>query len=321
MNRLNFDIRYAVLILPPYFVFIILNFVLLALSDSTLDLGITEFASHANAQELIGRYRVMAAGIFSISMSIAILIVFAVNLWVGFEPRVWAIAVGAVVVCSVIGYVAQESLPDWADEASITKMVDRPFFHSALAQGHVTACAAGVADCGTWGAAWAHGFFSRPVDALNLIAAPMVLFGMILALAAVPRGAVTTDGLKRAHDILQRYLYLSGLLLSSGMLFMNAWMRWPTKVIADGELQAIYGDLVSSLSLYIGTGFTLMILAAYLPVMLILRARTEEFGRDNVPDASVPAATYTDSIRTVVAILSPILASAVGGFGQGAIFG
>ena len=106
-------------------------------------------------------------------------------------------------------------------------------------------------------------------------------------------------------------------------------LDWPTygrairelaAMIADSALREAYTNLIGSLTIYMGTGFTLMILVTYLPIMLILRLRTEAAGRENVPDEDIPGATYNDGIKTIVAILAPILASALGSFGDGILF-
>ena len=70
-----------------------------------------------------------------------------------------------------------------------------------------------------------------------------------------------------------------------------------------------------------------MILSCYLPVMLIhanriavLRTPLGDAPAKDDKGPNLPQLNYTTALKSMMAILSPILASAVGSFGQGVLF-
>ena len=76
--------------------------------------------------------------------------------------------------------------------------------------------------------------------------------------------------------------------------------------------------MVSSLSLFRGTTYSALILSVYLPVLLCLALRAESLRKieGEIEGETIKAAfasvSYTDALKSFVAIVSPLLASAVG---------
>ncbi len=154
------------------------------------------------------------------------------------------------------------------------------------------------------------------------VAAAAVLTGIILALGDMPGRdadpASLIRGLSAARRVAQRYLYCAGVLLTAGMIWVQAWMQWPAKLIADPVVQDQFNAMVSSLSLFRGTTYSALILSVYLPVLLCLALRTETLRKsegdwdDDSIKENFGAVGYTDALKSFVAIVSPLLASAVG---------
>ena len=83
-------------------------------------------------------------------------------------------------------------------------------------------------------------------------------------------------------------------------------------------VQDQFKAMVSSLSLFRGTTYSAVIMSVYMPVLLCLTLRDEGLRKGNadVEDDSIKAtftaSNYTDALKSFVAIVSPILASAIG---------
>jgi hypothetical protein len=111
------------------------------------------------------------------------------------------------------------------------------------------------------------------------------------------------------------------------MAFVLSWMNWPAELILGSDERASYRELVGALALYNGVGYTVLIAAAYVPVMLIHARRAERFrrrmaiiGQKIEGPLDVPKLSYVESLSRLAAILAPLVASAVGSVWQDLIF-
>jgi len=342
-TRLQIEPHYLALLAGPTCVFLGTIFFLANYGDVDLVFPGIEPVADAGVQELIGRYKFYAALFFYGAVSIAVAIYFAVDvtsrhtrrslLWVG-------AGVGFIVLLalgfSVIVPREVEGLANW-------ELLGRNVFEATVAQGHVTRCADGGTppDCRPKDAFAAMIELLGVIDFLAALGASGAILGTILTLArpverhdlSTETGrALTVRELHGAREASKRYLYCSGLMLSSGMMVLLAWMHWPAPVIADAAVRKTYTDLVGAVSLVIGVSYSLLILSYYMPVTLTLARRIYRVEHDMRPagsaDTAAPAAAVPalpqvgqlEGLKVMIAIISPILASAVGSFGNAILF-
>ena len=307
---------------------LLIPFLVLTASELLLgiwgDSGLTvdaEVLKGAPLVELASRYLVFAAFFFFVTICVAVTAIFGVDLSARFS-RLAQIktfiallaAIGATLIYSVIEPEAMNSFESY-------QLLGEDLVRQALATAKTGACLPDRESCevGT-------GFDAlvRLVDLSNyfISVAAAVLTGIILALGDLPdRDADTASmiqALSASRRVAQRYLYCAGVLLTAGMIWVQAWMQWPTQLITDSVVQDQFKAMVSSLSLFRGTTYSALILSVYLPVLLCLTLRTEKLrkGSGEVEKESIRStiatANYTDALKSFVAIVSPILAGAVG---------
>lgn len=147
------------------------------------------------------------------------------------------------------------------------------------------------------------------VQICMLISVPAVILGAISCLAApasnLPSG--TRQSLRdHQQRRLQRYLRLSALMLTAGLLFMMAWMRWPVFALPAGESEAFL-EQVNAVSLYFGVNFSLVIIAYYVPVAALLQARQGELAED---DEDGEDAVYGPLFTKILTVAAPALVGA-----------
>ena len=331
--------RYLLILAAPISVYLFLEFVLKNFGDGTLQLPVDGFADPAQMIELTGRYKFLSAFAFFGSVSIAVLAIFALDIATNYTRKTVLWSIVAILLSAAFGLVLSVFEPEAFDQFETYYLLGREFFEAALGSGKVGVCPVETADCGDKTAMYLFRTLSNPINALTSFGAAAALTGVILSLSKTRdagRDAVEDIGaqaadLRAAQVIAQRYLYCAGLLLTAGMMFVMAWMHWPAALIADSALRAAYNDLTGAITLYIGVGYSLMILSCYLPVMLIhtkraerLRAQIDGAGpaaaSTSDPKFALPELSYVKSLNSIVAILSPVLASAIGSFGQGILF-
>jgi hypothetical protein len=173
--------------------------------------------------------------------------------------------------------------------------------------------------------------FSSVVDLVNIfagLALGAMIVGMILCLDNRPckdieeRAALLAENLRQ----MRQQLYLSGMVLTFGMLYATSWIYWPLPLVAETE-RAAYGALLLSAALYTGTYFSLLILSFYLPVGFILDSRVKALAEQAThqdltgepPDVESWRETrglsegVGDYLRAGLALTSPILAAFTGG--------
>lgn len=109
---------------------------------------------------------------------------------------------------------------------------------------------------------------------------------------------------------LQRYLNLGALVMTAGLLFMVAWMRWPAFGY-DGEDHNAYVGHVNALALYFGVYYSAVIASYYVPVAAIMQSRTARalLGRDSSTDGpGRPEPHSAEVAGKGLAILLPAIA-------------
>jgi hypothetical protein len=126
--------------------------------------------------------------------------------------------------------------------------------------------------------------FAVLIGLLSLIA------GSIACLSRLPDENATEEQelahYERQSQHLNGYLYLSALLLVSGLIFVAAMLRWPTYALIDASS---YESHVNALTAYYGVTYTILIAAFYIPVALILTERVRAHKKDG-PGGSIPDA-------------------------------
>lgn len=318
------------ILLVPLGVLISFEALLHALGDTSLRFGIREHGQGAQVAELVGRYRFMAAFAFSGAVSVSILAIFWFDVRENFAAasrrHIW-VAFAALAAAAVAFKLAEGALGPQTHH-----LLGEDFLERALAGGQVNWC---VAEC-PFGSLIVRSYLSHPTNFLIAGAACASLVGLAMSLAqpwdhrsADAKIAPETEAaaLRESERIARRYLFCLGALLTAGMAFLLSWMHWPAELIAGIDARTSYRELVGALALYSGVGYSVLIAAAYLPVMLVLARRAETFkrrvamtGRPTEGALEVPQLSYIEALNRLVAILAPLLASAVGSVWQEVLF-
>ena len=107
---------------------------------------------------------------------------------------------------------------------------------------------------------------------------------------------------------LNRYLYLSATLLVVGLLFVNAFLRWPGFIYED---QSSFKAHVDALLLYFGVSYSILMASYYVPVALLLSRAARRAG-DGAASSEVKRKALAEPLRAAkvaAAIFAPALAS------------
>ena len=330
-SRLDIRPVHFMVLAAPLAVLFSLDLLLHAFGDASLDPP--PLRDDARIAELVGRYRYMAAFAFFSAVSLGVLAVFAFDVAASYTVRAILLVAAAIVVLAAAG-VAMSTVDSLVDfETNTHALLGRDFIATALSGGATNLCAVRECPPGAWTVFRA---LAEPTNVLTSFSAGAGFVGLILSLAhSDPRAAAALEdeaaGLRAGERVARRYLFCLGGLLTAGMTFLLAWMHWPAPLI-DGEgPRTAYLDLVGALSLYIGVGYSVLIASAYLPVMLVHVVRVDRYERrlaaaghdphaELSPALAVPRLRYVEGLNRLLAILSPILASAIGSFGQGILF-
>jgi hypothetical protein len=104
---------------------------------------------------------------------------------------------------------------------------------------------------------------------------------------------------------LNTYLYLSGLLLGTVVLFLNAYLRWPAYALVDPKGFEAY---TSALLAFYGFTFTVMLAAFYIPVALLLSRKVKKQAQSGAPQAPDAFKGPVQLIKILLGIFSPALA-------------
>ncbi|MFK7876867.1 MAG: hypothetical protein AB8B71_13975 [Paracoccaceae bacterium] len=327
-SKLSIAPKYLAVLLLPIFAVAIAEAVLATFADTSVTLGDLVLTQKPEIKELIGRYRFLAVIYFYCAVCITVLGIFAAEL---LSRHTFASILRS--LAGLVGLVLFSMLfsmfePDWMGSFEAYELLGASLFETGLATGDLALC--GADRCNDQGAFFAMRVTMDVVNVLSGLAVSAVILGMVLALARpsqidlTNRAGILAEGatLQNAQKAVQRYLYLSGLLLSVAMVLGYAWMSWPAGLIESGATG--YDDLVEAVSLYRGVTYTVLILSFYMPVSLIQMVRIERFqvaanatGLEDiaaqVKGFDIERIATLDALKAIVTILSPILASAVGG--------
>lgn len=99
-------------------------------------------------------------------------------------------------------------------------------------------------------------------------------------------------------------LYLSALLLGTNLLFIHAFLRWPSFLLADSAGRNAYADTMLS---FYGFAFSSMLAAYYIPVAAILATKAQK-GEGGLPEAFKGP---TQIVKIVLGLSSTALAGAL----------
>ena len=270
--------------------------------------------------ELTARYQAYAAFVFFVTIALAVTAIFVCDvIWrfSGWSQFKIVVAIIGVVLFTLIFSVVE---PEVMKGFETYELLGKDLFLGTLGAAKTGACLPDRTICTT----------GTMFDVMNLLvdissrivsfAASACLTGIILSLAHAPRIAsvdVQLHHLREARHCAKRYLYCAGVLLTAGMIWTQAWMSWPSTLIADDAARAQFSDMVGAFAMFRGTTFSLLILSVYLPVYLVLSTRIDDMRRVTSDDVleeeeALQRINYTEAIKAITAIIAPILMSVIG---------
>ncbi|EPX79448.1 hypothetical protein [Litoreibacter arenae] len=329
-GRLVIAPRYLGILALPAFVLLASEYLLGNFGNSALLLPASVKVETAPLLELSARYRFLSAWFFYFAVCVIFIAIFFSELWSRHSPRsALRILLGLVAVVAFT-MVFNTIEPAWMGSFEAYELLGKSLFVDALSQGRLRACETSLA-CDGEGAFHGMEVLLDKANHITSLAAAAVIAGMVLALARPHRPYLLSSKglaaeaviLKEAQDTSSRYLYCSGILLSVGMVLVLSWMKWPGQMIADPELRARHAELVNAISLYRGVSYSVLILSYYMPVSLILMVRIERFHKavaahgnpeiaEQVAGFDINRIASLEAFKKIIAIVSPILASALG---------
>ncbi|SFR46354.1 hypothetical protein [Litoreibacter janthinus] len=314
----------------PAFVLLASEYLLGNFGNSALLLPPTVTVSQAPLLELTARYNFLSAWFFYSAVCVIFIAIFFSELWSKHSPKsAFRILLGLIAVVAFT-MVFNTLEPVWMGSFEAYELLGKSLFVDALSQGRLRACETSLA-CEGEGAFHGMEVLLDKANHITSLAAACVIAGMVLALARPHRPCLhSAQGLaaeaailKEAQDTSSRYLYCSGILLSVGMVLLLSWMKWPGQMIADPALRDRHAGLVNAISLYRGVSYSVLILSYYMPVSLILMVRIDRFHKaveahgspeigSQVMGFDINRIASMDAFKKIIAIVSPILASALG---------
>lgn len=322
--------RYLAILALPMLVVLASEILLSAFADTTV-LEAVALAEITELTELVGRYRFLSIFFFYTAVCVTILGIFTSELLSRHSLASILRILAALLLLIVYASLFSSWDPDWMASFDAHELLGDDLFREGLRRADMPLCDAGL--CGGLGGYFAMRLLLDITNIVSALAVSAVMLGMILALSrAAPIDLATQEGilaeaatLQQAQKNVRSYLYLSGVLLSVGMMFGLGWMLWPADLLADATQASGYRDLVQSISLYRGVSYTVLILSFYMPVSLIQMVRIERLhaaaARQGMEEAAVEVQGFDierigtlDAFKAILSILSPIIASALGSF-------
>lgn len=344
MTKLQIDPRYLLIMLLPVVVLIVSEYLLGTFGDTSVHLEGLELKDQSRLIELSARYRFLAALFFFGGATISVTAIFVFELSSRHTRRSILTTIVGIVGIIVVSLSFSTFEPDWMPAGFESEsLLGLNLFHALLIPASLAGCEAGGSlpdGCDQQGAYFAMDYLLDRANMLTSLSAGAVIAGMVLALSRPahigrsthPNLETEAQILKTAQEATQRYLYSSGILLTTGMVLMLSWMSWPGDAILNDDMRKAHAELVSSLSIYRGVTYSILILSYYLPVSLILKVRIDAF-HDAVATAGqhdlakdvagfdIQRIATLDALKAIIAIVSPILTGAIGSFGGLAGFG
>ena len=152
----------------------------------------------------------------------------------------------------------------------------------------------------------------------------------ILAFCSTVAPSLETHGDELTHLAtkmrqLKGVLNAGSALLVSGILHMNAWLRWPGGILLDQATQTHFSGAVLAVTMFWGATFTLMLITTYGPAASYLstQARTlaekaSQAGTIQDPQQWLQdhhfSITLGEQLPQISVILGPVLAGPIGSF-------
>ncbi|WP_375229989.1 hypothetical protein [Roseobacter sp. S98] len=327
------DLRCFAIVLMPVLIFLTHKFIGTHLMPR--DLGVSDGIVKPGQDwlEAAGRYRFLAASWLFGALSVLAAAMLCMTL---LRPLAPATRIAAILTfLFVVLLAALPTLRDFGDAggSQVYDRLGKDVFENVLSRGTLKGCA-DAADTwlmGTCGDAPVISMFAVVVDMMNIfagLALGSIIVGMILCLNDRDTRDIEEEAALLAENLrhMRQQLYLSGLVLSFGMLYAASWIYWPLPLIADAERSA-YSAVLLSASLYTGTYFSLLMLSFYLPVAFILDTRIKRLASraDHAELTGEPPDSQSwrserglkegvaEYLRAGFALTSPILAAFAGG--------
>ena len=327
------DIRYFAIVLVPVVIFATHKFIGDHLMPGDLIVSGNILKEGQDWLEAAGRYRFLAATWFFAALS-----VLSAALLFRMLVRPMAPATRAAAVVTFLFVLALAVLPTLqgfgnTDGSQVYDRLGKAVYEGVMSRGTLKGCAEPqdtwlLGDCGE---ASVISMFSSVVDLVNVfagLALGSLIVGMILSLESRDCADIEEEASLLANNLrhMRQQLYLSGLVLTFGMLYAASWIYWPLPLVAEAE-RAAYGSLLLSAALYTGTYFSLLMLSFYLPVAFILDSRVKALA-DSAQSQELmgePLDSHEwrsargltegagDYLRAGFALTSPILAAFAGG--------
>lgn len=321
------------IVLVPVAIYVSHSLIGAHLMPADLDVPADILQEGRNWLEAAGRYRFLATTWFFGALSVLAAAMLFRSLM---RPTDQSTRVAAIItflfVLLLTALPALRGLGD-IDGGQVYDRLGSAVYEGVLARGTLRGCdsANDVWLLGVCGEAPVIVMFSSVVDVVNIfagLALGAMIVGMILCLDSracktiEEQAALLADNLKQ----MRQQLYLSGLVLTFGMLYATSWIYWPLHLVQEAEREA-YGALLLSASLYTGTYFSLLILSFYLPVAFILDARVKALAEEatgySLGGEPQDVGTWRkargltegagDYLRAGLALTSPVLAAFAGG--------
>ncbi|WP_425070273.1 hypothetical protein [Sagittula sp. S175] len=333
------DVRpvYFLIVLLPVGVFVLQGWLVQTFGVPDLPVSADILQANVPHLEAQGRMRFLAA--LSIYMLVAVVaatvLIEALCRPLTRRSRVLAVAALAVLAVPV-------ALKVWAHQSDPNSyrgyfQMGRSLVEAALAQGVVPGCTAPTDRfiLGPCGEAPALEILRHGLDFVNLVAG--VAVGSMAVASILCLGAPQLAGL-RAEDQpaeklealqanaaqLKKTLYVSSLVLSTGMFLALSWMHWPLEMIAKDHRKD-YETALGGTELLFGVYFSLLLLSFYLPVSFLLDLRARRLagaalgagsGETKRRAWAVENGLTTDfqqMLKEGLAIAGPVLAALTGG--------
>lgn len=206
--------------------------------------------------ELTARYKTLASFVFFSTVALAVTAIFVWDVRRHFSVRSQVKIVVALILVILVTLVFSVLEPEKMKSFETYQLLGEDLFRAALGAAKTGACLPDRATCVT---GTAFDAMVAMVDLSNHIvslAAACTLAGIILALAHCPEPDATVeqqaDCLRHARRVAKRYLYCAGVLLTAGMLWVQAWMSWPATLIAEADARNEFLAMVNAFALFTG---------------------------------------------------------------------
>ena len=342
-EKLQIAPKYLFLLLLPIVVLTASEYILGTFGDTSIIVPNVAQNELSPLVELSARYKFLSALFFFIAVAISMIAIFSFELFANHTWRSILYTLIGIFVVILVSLSFSTIEPEWMPSGFESQaLLGDNLFHRALEPGRLPGCAtdgALVAMCDNRGAYFALKYLLDHANIFSSLAAAAVIAGMVLSLSN--KASAGTKGhsslvseaqtLQAAQDTVQRYLYCSGILLTTGMVLVLSWMKWPSDMIGDEATRIAHDSMLTSLSMFRGVTYTVLILSFYLPVSLLLKTRIDAFKEKAAsagePDLAAKLEGFNinriaslDALKTILAIVSPILTSAIGSFVELSMF-